>query len=357
VSSDATLLEALRQDPSDEATWAVWLDRLRERGDPIATVMADGSPDERLALAARWFGRDVRVENDGIAARAQNDDWSAGVAVRLRHGHVDRLTVHTTWDGREERPWPGSDWIPDVLRRLLANPWTALTTELEVRLTAYSEFRYEGLLDAITEAGPLAIRRLYVGDDDQLSWTMVPSVHAVWNAAPHLESVTLEGSEIALGDPSHLRLRELKLISGGLPAEPVQSVAQADLPALEDLELWFGEEEYGAECDVAHVMALLHRPFPALRRMGLVNCSFTDRLLERLHEAVWLPRLRELALFGSILTDEGARRLLEHADAYAHLERLDLQEHFIGEEVQAELRARFGDRVDLSAPQIGRAHV
>ncbi len=39
----------------------------------------------------------------------------------------------------------------------------------------------------------------------------------------------------------------LTIESGGLPAAVVREVASAHLPALEHLELWLGEENYGGD--------------------------------------------------------------------------------------------------------------
>lgn len=356
MSSDSTFIEALQRNPTDEATWAVWLDRLRDRSDPVAEV-ADAPDAEALARALEthapgWFGRDVSVRDGGEVTTFEGDRDTTGVVARFRRGHIEQLRVVIDWDGEGDSQWSGQSWIPDMLGWLLKQPVARLVTDLEVRVTPNSEFFYEGLIEAITATAPLAVRRMYVGDDDQLSWTNVPNIRTLWTAAPFLESLTCQGSEIALGAPNHAHLEELELVTGGLPAEPVAVLGAADLPALKNLELWFGSSNYGAACDVPDVLPLLGRAFPALQRAGLVNCEFTDRLLDHLHEAVWLPQLRELALFGSILTDAGAERLLANAEAYAHLERIDLHDHYLSTEMMDRLQQRFGaERLDLAGQQ------
>ena len=267
------------------------------------------------------------------------EDHGPRILVVFERGHARKLKVETRWgDG-----W-GREWMLPALSHFLAQPVARLITEVELRVSPRSQ-TYEGLVEAITSHGLPAVRTFYAGDDDQVSWTYVPDVTTLWAAAPQLEEVTLEGSRIGIGNPSHPRLKRLELESGGLPRQPVHALASADLPALESLEIWFGDSEYGAQCDIGDVRPLLQRAFPALKRVGLVNCAFGDEVARAVLEATWLPQIEELALFGSILTDEGARALRDAADGLAHLKQLDVSEGFLTDSGVAALQATFGDRV------------
>ena len=350
------MIGALKQDPSDEATWAVRLDRLRDRDDPIAIVADAEGPRLQDALrehASGWFGRPVDVDEDGVVSVRENERYSPGVVARFRRGHVARLEVDLPWNGDDYSRWPGQSWIPELLQHLLAQPVAQLIHTIDVRLTSIPDFSYEGLIEAITAHAPLAVRELYVGQGDQISWTTMPDIGSIWAAAPWLRGLTFEGSQIHLGSVKHARLQRLTLISGGLPREPIEALVSCNLPALADLELWFGDPGYGAECDVDTVRPLLARPFPQLRRMGLVNSDFADRLVEHLPSAVWLPQLQRLALSGSTLTDAGAERILANAEAYAHLVHLDLGQNYLSAGMAQQLKWRFGDaRLDVSAQQV-----
>jgi hypothetical protein len=339
------LLARIAADPADDDAWAVLKDWLLANDDPRGAVWAARDADLPGLLETHgpiWFGRPIAVEGRGqiVAREDLTDTWSPGVHAHFERGHIEALMVETTWNG--QRPGWGEDWIPGLLRHLLARPVARLIQRVELRSTPYSEFRYEGLVEALASGAPLAIRELYAGDGDQVSWTNVPDLSAIWRAAPWLERVHCEGSNITLGDCSHPRLRTLKLESGGLPTEPVHAITNADLPALCDLELWFGDEEYGAECDVDDVRPLLQKPLPALRRIGLVNCAFSDALVEPLMRAVWLPQITTLALHGSILTDTGAQVLLDHAKTtLAHIEHLDVHESYLSDGMARKLAAAF----------------
>lgn len=340
----------MRDNPRDAEAWQVLSDWLLASDDPrgrLAVAEGDAASALLSELAPEWFGRPVRVEGSTVTMREDlSEDWAPGVILDFRHGHVARMRVETTWDGMRE-DW-GQSWMLPLLTRIVSHPVGQLITEMEIRATPYQDFSYRGLIEAITSAGPLAVRRIYVGDDDQLSWTNVPDCRSLWRAAPFLEQATLEGSWILLGTLDHQRLRQLRLISGGLPAEPIRALVEARLPALSELELWFGSSDYGAECRVETVQPLLRRDLPALRRVGLRNCEFVDELVGPLLGARWLPQLQELDLSKGILRDAGAERLLASASELQHLQRLDLRQGFLSEPMVQRLQGALGPVVDAS---------
>jgi hypothetical protein len=354
-------MDAVRRDPDDPAAWAVLQDWLLANDDPRgALALAEG--DDLVARLTeqlpRWFDRAVHPLTHGWRVRRQHraegdvgvrfigddgDEDGPALELLFERGHVRRLAVSTVWDGNREH-W-GQDWMYPLLARVLAHPVGRAVVDLELRATPNDEFFYEGLVEAVAGAGPLAVRRVYCGDDDQISWTNVPDVSALWAAAPHLDEVVLVGSSMCLGEVDHPRLRKLQLVSGGLTRRAVQSVARGALPALQDLDVWFGDPGYGAECDLADAVLLLERDFPALQRMGLSNCDFADALVPRLPDAVWLPRIRALSLQGSAMSDAGGEALLRGADRLLHLETLDVGVCSLTPGMVERLRARFGARL------------
>ena len=63
--------------------------------------------------------------------------------------------------------------------------------------------------------------------------------------------------------------------------------------------------------------------------LGLRNAEFTDKLLEVLPKAKILKQLTTLDLSMGVLTDEGAKLLVQHADAYRHLEVLNVSDTYL----------------------------
>ncbi len=55
------------------------------------------------------------------------------------------------------------------------------------------------------------------------------------------------GTDLAFPPVRHTALETLVVETGGLGAEVVRGIVGSDLPALENLELWLGTDEYGGD--------------------------------------------------------------------------------------------------------------
>lgn len=204
-----------------------------------------------------------------------------------------------------------------------------------------------------------ALRALFLGDvvseECEVSWLELADVTTALTSFPQLEELVVRGGQgLALTPLRHGSLRALRFQSGGLPAEVVRAVGSCDLPALADLELWLGVEDYGGDTTVADLGPVLSGGrFPALRRLGLQDSELQDEIAAAVASAPVVAQLEELSLALGTLTDTGAEALL-HGQPLSHLRRLDLHHHFVGEETAARLAAAVsvdGTEVDLSEHQ------
>jgi hypothetical protein len=200
-----------------------------------------------------------------------------------------------------------------------------------------------------------ALRALFLGEilqeESEISWIHQTDVSPLFTAYPALEHFAVRGSEgLSLGALRHDRLKSLIVQSGGLPANVVQEVAAAELSELEHLELWLGEESYGADYTLADLEPILSgERFPRLRYLGLRDSERADEIAAAVATAPVLQRVRVLDLSLGALTDAGAEALLA-SPAVARLERLDLHHHFCSEAMMARLQA-LGIAVDVSERQ------
>ena len=126
------------------------------------------------------------------------------------------------------------------------------------------------------------------------------------------------------------------------------SIAAARWPALARLELWLGERGVnGCDVAIADVDRLLAGDYPQLRDLALANTNLTDAIAARLAAHPLLAQLERLDLSGGTLTDTGARAIVDHAGAFAHLRELDLRSAYLSEGVRTAL-AGVAPRVILS---------
>ncbi|MFE9725529.1 STM4015 family protein [Streptomyces sp. NPDC005794] len=216
----------------------------------------------------------------------------------------------------------------------------------------------DGMNEWVAEANSrlVNLEALFLGDvvseQSELSWMEQSDVTTVLKAYPRLRELAVRGSS-GLEFPAvrHEELRTLRFECGGLSAEVVRGVLASDLPALEHLELWLGEEYYGCDTTLEDLAPLLEGTrFPALRHLGLQNSTFQDEIAAAVAHAPVVARLESLSLSLGTLGDVGAEALL-NGQPLTHLRSLDLHHHYLSDAMTLRIREAFepaGVSVDLS---------
>jgi hypothetical protein len=210
------------------------------------------------------------------------------------------------------------------------------------------------LLETLIEHDLPTLRRLelgaldFAGREMEYSWVALGNVGKVLRRFPQLREVVLAGANrhddasgydqqriqpnpmcLALGDIDLPELRRFALRTPDLVASQLTAIANARWPKLERLELWFGAPGRGCDCTIDDACALLAAVPPTVTALGLMNATFTDALIEPLARSPVLRRLRTLDLSLGCLSDAGAALIRHHADAFAHLESLDLGRSYL----------------------------
>ncbi|WP_432828343.1 STM4015 family protein [Dactylosporangium sp. CA-092794] len=201
------------------------------------------------------------------------------------------------------------------------------------------------------------LRALFIGEmtaeECEISWIKHDDVAPLLAAFPALEVLWIRGADgLRLSPVRHRRLRELAVQSGGLPVEFVRGIADSSFPALEDLELWLGVQEYGGDVSVEDLAPILGgADLPALRRLALRNAEIADELAAAVAAAPVVARLRELDLSLGALSDAGAESLLL-GQPLTHLTALNLSHHFMSADLAERLAQELpGVDVDTSDEQ------
>jgi hypothetical protein len=197
------------------------------------------------------------------------------------------------------------------------------------------------------------LRALFFGDitseECEISWIQQSDVSAFWGAFPNLEVFGVRGgSGLQLGAIRHARLKSLTVEAGGLPRTVVQEIGQADLPALEHLEIWLGTENYGGNSGPGDLASILDgRRFPKLTSLALRDCEWADQLAATVARAPILDRIRRLDLSLGTLGDAGVDALVA-SPAVRRLQQLDIHHHYASEAGVAKLKAL---GIDVNADQ------
>jgi len=188
------------------------------------------------------------------------------------------------------------------------------------------------------------LRALFFGDitmeESEISWIQQSDVSAFWGAFPNLEVFGIRGgTNLQLGAIRHARLKSLVVEAGGLPRTVVQEIGQADLPALEHLEIWLGTENYGGDSGPDDLAPILDGSrFPKLTSLALRDCEWADQLAAAVARAPILDRIKQLDLSLGTLGDAGIDALVA-SPAVRRLQHLDIHHHYASEAGVAKLKA------------------
>jgi hypothetical protein len=248
----------------------------------------------------------------------------------------------------------------DILARFLEEPDLPKLTALSIGLWAP-----ESESGADVAATPLlaakdrlqGLRSLFFGDityeEQEVSWIDQTDLGPLVTALGGLSECFIRGGQnLRLTGLRHPALSRLVIQSGGLGRVTIQDVLAAEMPALEELELWLGSDNYGFDATVDDFEPLLSgRLFPHLRSLGLCNSIITDELAAAVAKSRVLERIQVLDLSSGTLSDKGAEALVS-SPAVRRLSKLDLHHHYMSEAMVARVSA-LGIEVDVSGREEG----
>lgn len=187
------------------------------------------------------------------------------------------------------------------------------------------------------------LRHLFLGDilseECEISWIVQSDVTPLLNAFPDLEEFGVRGGGSLVFQPfQHGSLKKLVIETGGLDRSVVEAIASSKLPALEHLEIWFGDENYGANTTVGDLAPFFAAgTFPNLKTLALKNADFTNEIVRAVFNAPVLSQLEVLDLSLGTLDNEGAEILLDSPSILSLL-KLDLTHHYCSPDISVQLR-------------------
>lgn len=229
--------------------------------------------------------------------------------------------------------------VPELTETFLALPVCRFIRDLTFGLTGWeSDNDYTEVVAAIVKSGRgKTLEHLFFGefeypDETEISWAPWGDLGALWAAVPNLKSFELCGAGGDLGTIDLPKCQSFKIETGGLVKANVAAVASAKWPSLERLELWTGDDNYGADSGVDDWIPLLEATHvPKLTHLGLRNSEYTDVFVGVLAKSKLLTQLKSVDFSMGTLSEAGCQALLDNAAAFAHLDSLNLSECFVPE--------------------------
>ncbi|MDO5683083.1 MAG: STM4015 family protein [Propionibacteriaceae bacterium] len=213
--------------------------------------------------------------------------------------------------------------------------------------------------EALLTAAPQlpSLTTLVFGDlsmeEAEVSWIENSELGPMINAYPNLTSLLVRGgNNLGLSGLRLPQLTTLVVQTGGLDSGVVQQLLDAELPSLTHLELYTGDENYGATVTMVDLAPIISgHAFPKLTYLGLKNSELEDDIAVALCDSPLLDQLEVLDLSLGILTDVGGKALLDEP-RLRNLGFLNLEHHWMTPEVASKF-SDLGVSVDLSDPMHG----
>jgi hypothetical protein len=233
------------------------------------------------------------------------------------------------------------------LRALVVRSWfTQVCEGPPTRLT-------EQLIGAANKLRSL--RGLFVGEiiqeECEISWLKQTDYTPLLRALPDLEVFMVRGGdELRFVGLTHDKLQSLTVQTGGLSAAATRDIASASLPALRELTVWLGSDDYGGNSSVGDLAALLAGGrFPHLTHLGLQDSEYADDIAAAVAKSPLLAQLESLDLSMGNLTDVGGQTLLD-STGIRRLKHLNLRYHYLSNGMMQKLQ-KLGVTVDVSDQQ------
>ncbi|MBA2542072.1 MAG: WGR domain-containing protein [Deltaproteobacteria bacterium] len=330
---------AVVKDPSDDA-FLVYGDWLMEQGDPRGDMAAlRGDDNKKQAAAAKLAWKNRAFFYGPLAVFVTEKAEYPAVEATWRHGWMDtlRLSAINMW---QDGVIPVGD-AAELVRLLPKVSSARMLRELVIGSpVSDSEFNFRETIKELVKAMPQLpnLRRVFFGDftyeDSELSWSNLGPLKDFWPVAGKLEYLKIHAGSMELGKIDAPELRELWIETGGFDKKNVESIQNANMPKLETLNLWFGQDNYGCDVQVKHLAALIEalpKKFPKLRHLGIANSTWGNELAPILVKAKIVKQLETLDLSRSHLTDQGIK-VYADANPFKHLASLDVSECLLGKE-------------------------
>lgn len=357
METNPALEQAIYNNPDDESAYSVLADWLQSKGDPRGELIAlelAGKSAEAGGLLVKHGGAllgdlaDHQKVHDGSNDDAFTWKWGFIQRAKLSHNHY------------ADEAFKGS--MADVLRALLDHPSGQFIRELSFAFNNDpNEDDLQTMIDVLAEKQRPTIRSLFFGDfkyagaardedrgeDTEISWYAIGDLSKLWVQVPNLETLIIQcgssqsaiaGVGATLGEVVLPKLKHFEYRTGGLEQATMQSIAQMQAPALEHIDVWFGQDNYGGTSTIDDARALLSRKdFPNVTHLGVMNCEFIDELAPELGKLPLAHHLTELDISLGCLTDEGAEALAQARADHPKLAKLAATHNFLSSTGEAAL--------------------
>lgn len=200
------------------------------------------------------------------------------------------------------------------------------------------------------------LETLFIGDMDyeecELSWIEQGDYTEIFKTLTNLKKIKIKGSNgLKLSPINHEHLEHLEIICGGLPKNIFSELSKSNLPNLKTLVLYMGIENYGFDGSIDDIKLILKKElFPSLENLELVNSDIENEIVQEVIACNLLSQLKTVSFSYGGLSDIGGETLLNNIDALNHLNKINIDYHYLSEDMTNKLKKVFSN-IKIINPQ------
>jgi uncharacterized protein (TIGR02996 family) len=341
--SNPELEAAIRANPDDPQAYLVYADWLQSQNDPrgelIVLQHTKATNPGRIAAAAAQEQKLLEKHPKELLGPVGKDP-ERFTELEWRFGYFRKVKIALDYDVYQE-----GYRLERLLKALLEHPSSSFLEELVLGAESFEgECNYQKPIDVLVKlARPQTLRSLFIADftseECEVSWSRLGNAGKLYAAFPGLRKLTFHAGSMNLGKIDLPELREFHVRTGGLSRKSIKDLCAASWPRLETLEIWFGNQNYGAEGTLKDIAPLLAGAnLPRVKHLGLMNAEFTDEICAALPGSKILAQLESLDLTMGCMTAAGVDAILAAKGSFAHLKRLDVSNNAVAGNADKKLK-------------------
>ncbi len=340
TARNEALEAAIREDRTDRGPYLVYADWLQSQGSELGELIVLAHAKKQKP-AVGVIAKKLGLPNPQLAT------------VGWRFGFWQWLRLENSVD------WMNESFDPlGYARPLFASPLCAVLEELRIGIERW-DHNDEDVPALLAEAGKHAwakdLQRLHLGDvsnDIDMAHHVIGDVgKLITKHFPNLRSLKLHSGEqtwrgsketFGFSGLALPKLTELTIETCAMSRKRSKWLREAKLPALERLEVWYGQREGEANSTVADILPLLDgKLFPTVRHLGIKNCELVADAVRLLPGGNLAKQLETLDLSMGTLNDSEAGELAESAKRFPALKALNVEDSYLTAKGIKRLKAAF----------------
>lgn len=323
--------------------------------------------NEALKITTHYgrIGTNGQIKTKDLETQEETDkEFSKLINQKVKKGYIE-TNQENIFNSKDESKryflslddvWDDGKGVNDFILKIKNDK--KITTYKHITIGMWGEDSCQPILDYFSENKDtfINLETLFIGDIDseecEVSWIEQGDYTEIFKTLTNLKKIKIKGSNnLKLSQISHEHLEHLEIICGGLPKNIFYELSKSNLPNLKTLVLYIGIDSYGFDGSIEDIKLILKKDlFPSLENLELVNSDIENEIVQEIVNCNLLSQLKTVSFSYGGLSDIGGETLLNNVDTLSHLNKINIDYHYLSEEMTNKLKKIFPN-IQITSPQ------